>query len=297
MLKIENLQKAYGDRQVLKDLTFQIPPGDVYGLLGANGAGKTTTINLICNLLKADRGSILVCDRPVSNRTKKLIGIAPQENLLYKTLTCEENLDFFARVYGLNHRDRLRRIEYCLQSVNLLDRAKSPAETLSGGMQRRLNIAIALVHQPKLLILDEPTTGLDIEARYEIWELIRSLKHQGMTVLLTTHFLDEAERLCQTIGILKNGQLLAEGNIAELSKTIPAREIAIVHTEEEERAIECGLKWGFTPRHYGNDLAFWLPEHLELAEILARFEGIEIDSISRQPIRLEHIYVELTQDT
>ena len=152
------------------------------------------------------------------------------------------------------------------------------------------------MHQRKLLILDEGSTGLDIEARYEIWELIRSLKHQGMTVLLTTHFLDEAERLCQTIGILKNGQLLAEGNIAELSKTIPAREIAIVQTEEEERAIECGLKWGFTPRHYGNDLAFWLPEHLELAEILVRFEGIEIDSISRQPIRLEHIYVELTQE-
>jgi ABC-2 type transport system ATP-binding protein len=296
MLKIDNLHKAYGDRLVLKDLTFQIPSGDVYGLLGANGAGKTTTINLICNLLKADGGSILVCDRPVSNQTKKSIGIAPQENLLYKTLTCEENLDFFARVYGLNRRDRLRRIEYCLESVNLLDRAKSPAETLSGGMQRRLNIAIALVHQPKLLILDEPTTGLDIEARYEIWELIRSLKYQGMTVLLTTHFLDEAEQLCQTIGILKYGKLLAEGSIAELSKTIPAREIAIVKTDEEDRAIELGLQWGFTPRHYGKDLAFWLPEHLELSEILARFEGIEIDSISRQPVRLEHIYVELTQE-
>jgi ABC-2 type transport system ATP-binding protein len=295
VLKIENLQKSYGSRQVLKGLNFQIPPGDIYGLLGANGAGKTTTINLICNLLRADKGSISICDRPVSNATKKSIGIAPQENLLYKTLTCEENLDFFARIYGLTGQERLNRVQFCLEAVNLLDRAKSPAETLSGGMQRRLNIAIALVHQPKLLILDEPTTGLDIETRYEIWELIRSLKLQGITVLLTTHFLDEAERLCQQIGILKEGKILAEGSIAQLRQKIPAKEIVVVQTEEEERAIERGIECGLTHRRYGNDLAFWLHEHLELQEILAQFQGIEIDSISRQPVRLEHIYVELTQ--
>lgn len=112
-----------------------------------------------------------------------------------------------------------------LKSVNLLDRADSPVETLSGGMQRRLNIAVALVHQPQLLILDEPTTGLDIEARYEIWELIRNLKNQGMTILLTTHLLDEAERLCSRIGVLKNGQILAEGSLAELKTRVPGRKL------------------------------------------------------------------------
>lgn len=297
MLKIKNLNKAYGKRKVLQDLTLHIEPGEIYGLLGANGAGKTTTINIICNLLQADNGYITIYNQPVSEKTKKLIGIAPQENLLYKTLSCEENLNFFAKIYGLDHQTRQQQVKATLKAVNLLDRAKSPVETLSGGMQRRLNIAVALVHQPKLVILDEPTTGLDIEARYEIWELIRQLKNQGITILLTTHLLDEAERLCHRIGILKNGRILVEGSLVELSKKIPAKEIVIVQTSEEEQAIARAIKYGFTPRRYGQDLAFWVPEQLELKEIFARFEGISLDSIARQPVRLEHIYLEVTQQS
>ncbi|MEC4882285.1 MAG: ABC transporter ATP-binding protein [Scytonema sp. PMC 1070.18] len=294
MLRIKNLNKSYGTRKVLQDLNLHIDAGEIYGLLGANGAGKTTTINIICNLLKADSGYITINNQPVSEETKKLVGIAPQENLLYKTLSCEENLNFFAKIYGLDYKTRQHQIKTTLESVNLLDRAKSPVETLSGGMQRRLNIAVALVHQPKLVILDEPTTGLDIEARYEIWELIRHLKNQGITVLLTTHLLDEAERLCDKVGILKSGRILAEGSLTELRKQIPAAEILVVQTTDEERAIARAKEYGFTPRRYGNDLAFWLPEHLELKEILSRFDGIPLDSISRQPVRLEHIYLELT---
>ncbi|PMB14980.1 ABC transporter ATP-binding protein [Fischerella thermalis] len=295
MLYIEKLNKSFKDRQVLQDLTLYVAPGEIYGLLGANGAGKTTTINIICNLLQADSGIVKVNHQLVSEATKKIIGIAPQENLLYRGLSCEENIKFFAKIYGLNRIERQKQVKATLKAVNLLDRAKSPVETLSGGMQRRLNIAVALVHQPKLVILDEPTTGLDIEARYEIWELIRQLKNQGITILLTTHFLDEAERLCNKIGILKNGQILAEGSLEELRTCIPAKEILVVQTSEAEKAIARAIACGFTPRRYGNDLAFWLPEHLELKEIIARFDGIHIDSISRQPIRLEHIYLELTQ--
>jgi ABC-2 type transport system ATP-binding protein len=164
-------------------------------------------------------------------------------------------------------------------------------------MQRRLNIAVALVHQPKLVILDEPTTGLDIEARYEIWDLIRRLKSQGITILLTTHLLDEAERLCQKIGILKGGRIIAEGSLDELRQRIPAQEIVVVQTTEEERAIARAQELGFTQRRYGNDLAFWLPQQLELQEIIACFQGISLESISRQPVRLEHIYVEVTQQS
>ncbi len=294
MLKIDNLNKAYGKRQVLQNLNLQINSGEVYGLLGANGAGKTTTINIICNLLKADGGEVTINHQPISQATKKIIGIAPQENLLYKTLSCEENLKFFADIYGLDKQTRQKQITETLSAVNLLDRAKSPVETLSGGMQRRLNIAVALVHQPQLVILDEPTTGLDIESRYEIWELIRQLKNQGVTVLLTTHLLDEAERLCQRIGILKQGKILAEGSLTELRKLIPAQEIILVQTGDEKQAIARGKEYGFIHRYYGSDLAFWLPQSLELKEILARFDGIPIDSISRQPVRLEHIYVEVT---
>jgi ABC-2 type transport system ATP-binding protein len=294
MLKIQNLNKSYKLRKVLHNLNLHIDAGEIYGLLGANGAGKTTTINIICNLLKPDSGNVIINNEPISQATQKIIGIAPQENLLYKTLTCEENLKFFADIYGLDRKTRQQQIKATLAAVNLLDRAKNTVDTLSGGMQRRLNIAVALVHQPQLLILDEPTTGLDIEARYEIWQLIRQLKNQGVTILLTTHLLDEAERLCQRIGILKDGQILAEGSLAQLRALIPTSEIVVVQTPEEELAIARAQEYGFTPRRYGDELTFWLPEPLELKEIISRFEGITINAIVRQPVRLEHIYMELT---
>ncbi|MBD2447023.1 ABC transporter ATP-binding protein [Nostoc sp. FACHB-152] len=295
MLSINNLNKSYGKTKVINNLNLHIKSGEIYGLIGANGAGKTTTINIICNLVKADSGNVQINQQPISAATKKIIGIAPQENLLYKTLTCTENLDFFANIYGLDKKNRQQQVQATLAAVNLLDRANSPVETLSGGMQRRLNIAVALVHQPKLVILDEPTTGLDIEARYEIWELIRQLKNQGITILLTTHLLDEAERLCNKIGILKHGQILAEGSLAELRGIIPAAEILVLQTTQETEAIACAQASGFTPRRYGKELAFWLPEPLELKEIIARFEGIKIDAIALSPVRLEHIYLEVTQ--
>lgn len=295
MLQIERLNKAYGDRAVLQDLNLAIAPGEIYGLLGPNGAGKTTTINIICNLLRPDSGQVLINRLPVSDATKALIGVAPQENLLYRSLTCAENLNFFARIYGLSGAARQQRVQACLEAVNLTQRAHSPVDTLSGGMQRRLSIAIALVHQPKLVILDEPTTGLDIEARYEIWELIRQLRQQGITTLLTTHLLEEAERLCQRIGILKGGCLLAEGTLDELRQRIPAQEIVVVQTSDEAGAIARAQELGLTLRRYGRDLAFWLPEPWDLREIFNRFTPISFDSLARHPVRLEHIYLELTQ--
>lgn len=156
-----------------------------------------------------------------------------------------------------------------------------------------MNIAVAIVHRPKLLILDEPTTGLDIESRYDIWDLIQKLRQQGMTILLTTHLLDEAQRLCQRVGILKQGKIIAEGNLNQLRQSILAKEIVYIETEEEEKAIARSQELGFITRYYGKDLAFWLPKHLELSEIISCFEGININAISRQSIQLEHIYVEI----
>lgn len=294
MLQIEHLYKTYGSNPVLQDLSLEISAGEVYTLLGPNGAGKTTTINIICNLLKADRGQVWINQQPVSNRTKPLVGIAPQENLLYKTLSCEENLRFFGRIYGLGGARLQQQVQTCLAAVNLSSRAKSVVSTLSGGMQRRMNVAVALVHQPKLVILDEPTTGLDIEARYEIWELIRQLQRQGITILLTTHLLDEAERLATRIGILKQGTIAAEGSLDELRQRIPAQEILVLQTPTPELAIERADQYGFTTRWYGSDLAFWIPEQLDLKTLIDRFEGIELKSIARQPVRLEHIYLEVT---
>ncbi|MEO0532534.1 MAG: ABC transporter ATP-binding protein [Cyanobacteria bacterium P01_A01_bin.123] len=295
MVRIEGLSKSYKKRPMLQDLSLKIATGEVYGLLGPNGAGKTTTINLLCGLLKADTGQVYINGQPASNTTKSLIGVVPQENLLYRSLTCAENLSFFGQVYGLSRAVRGHRIRECLAAVNLSDRTHSPVESLSGGMQRRLSIAIALIHHPRLVILDEPTTGLDIEARYEVWELIRTLKKQGVTVLLTTHLLEEAERLCQRIGIIKQGKLLAEGCLSDLRRRVPAQEIVLIETREEEAAIQKAQSWGFIPRRYGSELAFWVPKLLELRELFDCFDGIPIDSISRHPVRLEHIYIEVTQ--
>ncbi|NEO27018.1 MAG: ABC transporter ATP-binding protein, partial [Kamptonema sp. SIO4C4] len=202
MLSIRNLSKSFGHRQVLEDLNLEVQMGEIYGLLGPNGAGKTTTINLLCHLLNPDRGTIHLNGKSLAQSRKTLIGVAPQGNLLYKHLTCWENLRFFAQLYGLTPQQQRQQSQYCLHAVQLSDRAHSLVSQLSGGMQQRLNLAIALLHLPKLLILDEPTSGLDVETRYDLWQLIRQLNQEGMTILLSTHLLDEAERLCDRIGIL-----------------------------------------------------------------------------------------------
>ncbi len=295
MLKISSLSKRFGQRQALSELSLDLPPGEIYGLLGPNGAGKTTALNMLCGLLKPDSGEILIKGQPVSEATKLLVGVMPQQNLLYQSLTCQETLSFLARIYGLKRKEMPARVQACLAAVNLADRANDVVGDLSGGMQRRLSLAAAIIHQPKLVVLDEPSTGLDIEARYEVWELIRQLKQQGVTVLLTTHLLDEVERLCDRIGIIKQGKLLAEGTIETLRKRIPAEEVVVIETENEGDAIARAESHGFTPRRYGNDLAFWVPEQLELPELLNRFSGLTIDSISRHRIGLEHIYLEVTQ--
>ncbi len=296
MLAIDHLCKTYGKRPVLDRLSLHLQAGEIYGLLGPNGAGKTTTINILCQVLAPDSGRIRLNEQPLHSASKLWLGVAPQENLLYRNLSVAENLHFFAQIYGLNRQQRRRRVAASLAAVNLSDRADSVVETLSGGMQRRVNIAAAIVHQPKLLVLDEPTTGLDIEARYEVWALIRNLQAEGMTILLTTHLLDEAERLCQRIGILKAGRIAAEGTLAELRQHVPAAEIVLLATPDEDAAIARARELGYTQRRYGRDLAFWLPERLELSELVERFAGVPLDSLAHQPVNLEHIYVEVTQN-
>lgn len=293
MLRIEGLDKAYGSVSVLDNLSLKAYPQEVYGLLGPNGAGKTTTINILCNLLERDRGTLEFKGDPITEKTKSIVGIAPQDNLLYKSLSCQENLQFYAQLYGLNRQQRKQQLEWCLEAVKLRDRAKTIVSNLSGGMQRRLNIAIALVHQPELLILDEPTTGLDIETRYEIWALINHLRETGMTILLTTHLLDEAEKLCQRIGILKNGKIIAEGSLDDLKEAIPATEILIIKTSEQEQAIQRGKELGYTSRYYGNNLGFWLPESKKLKALIEEFAEIPIQSLTREAVNLEHIYLEI----
>jgi ABC-2 type transport system ATP-binding protein len=272
-----------------------LEPGEIYGLLGPNGAGKTTTINIICGLLRADSGRVLIQGHPAGAQTKSWIGVVPQSNLLYGSLTCQQNLRFFGQLYGLSGQYCQQRVAVCLEAVDLLDQRYTPVEQLSGGMQRRLSLAAAMLHRPKLVILDEPTTGLDIEARHEVWRLIRQFKAMGVTVLLTSHLFDEVERLCQRIGIITQGQLRAEGTLDQLRSRIPAYEIVTVETDSPDLAIARAEQWGYAHRYYGGDLAFWVPDQLDLKDLIDRFDGVPLDSIARHPVKLEHIYLEVTR--
>lgn len=295
MLEIDNLTKSYDQDLVLNNLNLSIKQGEIYGLLGENGAGKTTTINIICGLLNYDTGTVLIDGKRISKKTKHYLGVAPQENLLYSHLDCMENLAFFGKLYGLQGKKLKIAVYQSLKAVNLLDKRNQVVSSLSGGMQKRLNVAIALIHHPKLLILDEPTTGLDISARYDMWQLILNLKRQGMTILLTTHLLDEAEKLCDRIGIIKEGKIIVEGSLNELRMIIPAQEMVFIETEEKEKLINLAKKGGINYRYYQGDLALLLPRAVELSQIINFFQGIPITSINKQSVNLQHIYLEVNQ--
>jgi len=209
-------------------------------------------------------------------------------------LTCRENLLFFARLYGLQGSQRIERANELIQTFNLNEYANTEVSKLSGGWQRRVNMAIALIHSPSVLILDEPTTGLDVEARYELWELIDNLKSTGVTILLTTHQLEEAERLCSRIGIIKNGQIIAEGTLDELRAIIPAKQLAVLETNDYKSLCEKVDSLGWTYRHYGGRLTLWLPEPFTVKNIVDKFDGIRLSSVSLREVGLEHVYVEVT---
>ena len=219
MLECHDLHKRFGELEAVRGISFEIGEGETYGLLGPNGAGKTTTISMVCGLLEADAGEVLVAGEPLTTRSvaaRAAIGYVPQELAIYPDLTARENLQFFARLYGLQQDRARERVDEVLEVITLADRSSEPTKNFSGGMQRRLNIGIGLLHRPRLLILDEPTVGVDPQSRNAILESVERLSGAGMAVLYTTHYMEEAERLCHRIGIVDLGELKAEGTRHEL---------------------------------------------------------------------------------
>ncbi len=296
MIEVCDLKKSFGNKIVLDKLSFAIDHNDTYGLLGPNGAGKTTTINIFCNLLDADAGMISIKGNPVSEKTKHLVGIVPQEISVYQDLTCKENLLFFAKIYGLCGSKKTERVNELIQTLNLNEYENTKVANLSGGWRRRINIAVALVHSPSILILDEPTAGLDIEARYELWELIKNLKDNGVSILLTTHQLEEAERLCSCIGILQKGRIVAEGSLDTLRTRVPAKQLAVIETDDEQTLCNKAQSYGWEYRRYGGRLVLLIPDKYVLKDVVHKFEGIPLSSISLQNVGLEHVYLEVTRE-
>ncbi len=210
MIKIENLCKRYNGTPAVDKISFEIQSGEMFGLLGPNGAGKTTTINMMVGVLLPDDGSVEIdgIKDPTQKKLRRQIGNAPQSLAIYDELTVEENLTFFARLYNLKGSLLKERTAWALEFSGLNERCKSRAKTLSGGMQRRLNFACALVHDPKLLILDEPTVGVDPQSRNMMFDRIEQLSREGRTIIYTTHYMEEAQRLCDRVGIIDNGKIL-----------------------------------------------------------------------------------------
>ena len=217
-IEIKELHKSFGDKEAVKGLSLSIGHHELFGLLGVNGAGKTTTIRMICCLLKPTSGEILVEGKSVNESPttiKKLINLSPQETTIAEGLTVKENLMLMAGLYGLTPDRAASNVERIIKDFSLEEIADDKAKTLSGGWQRRLSIAMALVTEPEILFLDEPTLGLDVIARRELWETIKELKAK-MTIVLTTHYLEEAEALCDRIAVMSKGKLMALGTAEEL---------------------------------------------------------------------------------
>ena len=231
LLQIDHLAKAYGPVRAVQDISFSVRPGEIYGLLGPNGAGKTTTISMISGLLVPDGGSTSIAGRPLAadpQAAKRLMGVVPQELALYEELSAAENLEFWGRLAGLDTKTARARTAEILAALTLSDRARDPVKTFSGGMKRRVNLGCALLHRPKLILLDEPTVGIDPQARLNILEFVRSLRADGVGVLYTTHYLEEAESLCDRIGIVDHGRMHAEGTLRELQERLGGQRLFVL---------------------------------------------------------------------
>jgi ABC-2 type transport system ATP-binding protein len=272
---IQNVHKVYNNIPVVDDLSLAISPGEIFGLLGPNGAGKSTTIRMLTTLTQPTQGQIVVAGYDVIKqpvRVKQQIGVVLQQTSVDIDLTVWENMEFHGRMHHLPKRDRQKEISRWLDYVELADRQNDLVKTLSGGMKRRLQIARALLHQPQILFLDEPTVGLDPQTRRRLWEIIKGLNQQGMTILLTTHYMEEVEYLCDRIGIMDNGKLIELGTLDDFRRTYG----------EGLVMQQTGERWDYKFFPTMSDAKTYLDQQPDKTGMMTR------------PSNLEDIFVELT---
>ena len=240
MIRFENIKKSFGKTIAVNGISFEIEPHEIFGLLGPNGAGKTTTVNMTVGLVKPDSGTVEFTGfgSPKDPKVRIKIGVAPQTLSLYDDLSATENLECFGKLYGLRGEKLQERVAWSLDFVELSERKDDRVKTFSGGMKRRLNLAVALVHNPEYLILDEPTVGVDPQSRNAIFENIEQLKKNGCTVIYTTHYMEEAQRLCDRVGIMDHGKLLALDTVDALIKQHGGNSVIIIEKNDGEQRIE-----------------------------------------------------------
>ena len=240
MLEVTALRKSYGSLLAVNGVSLRAAKGETIGLLGPNGAGKTTTVSMIAGLLRPDSGEVLIAGRPLqgdTDPTKRNIGLVPQDLGLFEELTANENLNLFGALYDLDGTARKRAIDAALDLVGLADRAKDAVSGFSGGMKRRLNLAAALLHDPLLLLLDEPTVGVDPQSRNAIFDNLETLKRRGKTLVYTTHYMEEAERLCDRMVIMDHGKVIADDTLQGLHRLLPVTNLLTVDLADASKVV------------------------------------------------------------
>jgi len=289
IIQINQLEKSFGSLTAVDGLSLEVRSGETLGLLGPNGAGKTTTISMMMGLLRPSAGHVTIDgESPVVPSTRKKIGLAPQSLSLYEELTARENLEFFARLYQLGGSDLKSRVDWALEFSGLTDRARDRVGKYSGGMKRRLNLACALIHEPEIVMMDEPTVGVDPQSRNHLFDCIEELQQQGLTIIYTTHYMNEAQRLCDRVAIVDHGKLLALDTVDHLIKQHGGKSLILA---ELQQPLANGVQLpGFV------DDNLWRAESESPMEAVtqATRQGVEFQTLNVAQPDLESVFLTLT---
>jgi ABC-2 type transport system ATP-binding protein len=306
MLAVHNLRKSFGNVEAVKGISFAVEKGESFGLLGPNGAGKSTIINMVTGLFPPTSGEITIKGIDVIKQQKeaqKWIGVVPQEIALYQSMSARENLKFWGRMYDLSGRELEKSIDRVLEIIGLTERAKDKVDTFSGGMKRRVNIGAAILHQPELLIMDEPTVGIDPQSRNHILETVKRLNGEGMTIIYTSHYMEEVEYLCERIGIIDHGELIAAGSLRELRESIGDHSRIVLTIEKaslNRGRVASSLAHIFTEKELEINDQQLVVFHKEPQLVLSDFiqsvtkTGAKITSVDIVEPNLESVFLHLT---
>ncbi|MDQ2085037.1 ABC transporter ATP-binding protein [Herbivorax sp. ANBcel31] len=303
IINISNLVKRFGNIIALDNVNLNIPKNEIFGLIGANGAGKSTIIKILSGLLRPDSGNVHIFGMDIINnalKIKKNIGIVPQDIAIYENISTRENLEFFASLYGIRGKTLNTRIGDALEFVDLFDKQKDKPKSFSGGMKRKLNIACSILHKPDILIMDEPTVGIDTHSRNQIIKSVKKLNSQGMTIVYTTHYIDEAEELCNKVGIIDNGKVIACGNKSELKTLTDSKETITIDTVNlEQKAINeikklKGILNVASDKNFLNIVTSNLQNNLQDILFILFQNNITIKNVNIEQPTLESVYLALT---
>lgn len=302
MIEVKGLSKRFGDIHAVREISFSVEKGEIFGFLGPNGAGKSTSIHMMCGLLTPDSGSIVINGkelRPDSTELRREIGFVPQETALYPELSATENLRFWGGLYGLKKDELNKRIDEVLHLVELTSRAHDRVETYSGGMQKRVNLAAGVLHNPGLIFMDEPTAGVDPQGRFAILNIVRELAASGKAVIYTTHYMDEAQKLCDRIAIMDFGEILGMGSFEELRNQVGKGFQIFAKGDFDGPKLAHQLKNDFEGEvlHSGRGLlAVVVPDAGELGRFVAAMKnrGVSTENLKIKETDLETVFLKLT---